>query len=674
MTKLNSFCSEPNRRRTSLALSALTLLGAFVLVCAPPARAGDNAPDWMRAAACEKYPDPPKDAVAVVLLDDGQTTVKANGDIEYHIRRVYKLLRPEPRGDSYYNIAHVSFNNEMKIKFLKAWTIMPNGNEIEVKEKDFAEVSLTSFEVFSDAKAKLIKFPEANPGSVVGFEYIQTRRPFTLDQIWSFQEEVPVRRSRFTLSLPAGWEFTALWANHPEQKPEVTGSNTYVWEVLDSPAIELEPEMPPFTAVGVHMYVKFFPHDPNIRGKVTGSWKDIGAWDWSLIEPRRTVTPAIKEKVVELTSSLPNRAEKIKALAQFTQQQIRYAAIEIGIGGVQPHAAGDVFAHRYGDCKDKATLLNTMLQEIGVSSYNVIINTRRGVTRPEFPGHYFDHAILAIQLPDDVEEARFYAVIKHPTLGRLLFFDPTDERVPLGYLPSELQDSYGLVVTPQGGELVATPLLPPSTNRLLRTASLDLSAAGNLTGEIKEIRWGGPAEQSRSQLLELPPAKRSKVFEELLGSSLGNFTLTNATVGNLEKNDESLLLNYKFFAEGYAKRAGDLLVVRPRVVGQKGSSILSGKPRKYPIEFHEATRQDDQIEITLPSGYAVDELPEPVKAECAYGTYKSEVKVDGNKLHYNRTYEIRDIYVPTQKLAEVKDFFQQIAADEHSSAVLRRAN
>lgn len=670
MTKLKPLFNVLSRRKTSFTAAAL--VAAAFNFAHPPVRA-DNAPEWMRAAAREKLPDYSKETVAVVLLDEGQTTVKPNGDTEYHARRVYKILRPEAR-DSRYDRVEADFDNDTKIRFLKAWTIMPNGAEIEIKEKDAAEVSLTSYEIFSDKRMKIIKFPEAAPGSVVGYELVQTRRPFTLDEFWSFQELVPVHRSRFTLVLPPGWEFTTLWANHADQRPAVVGANQYVWEVVDSPGIEVEPEMPPFTAVAMHMYLKFFPHDPGVRARVTGSWKDIGAWDWSLIEPRRSATPAIKQKVAELTSAVPARADKIRALANFTQQQIRYAAIEIGIGGYQPHAAGDVFANRYGDCKDKATLLNTMLQEIGVNSFNVIINTRRGITRPEFPAHLFNHEILAIQLPDDVDDAKLYAVIKHPTLGRLLFFDPTNDRVPLGYLPSYLQDNYGLVASPNGGELVSLPLLPPSTNRLLRTASLELSAAGNLTGEVKEIRWGGPAEQSRAQFLETPPAKRAKVFEDLLGNSISNFTLTGATIANLENYQESLLLNYKFFAEGYAKRAGDLLVVRPRVVGSKGSAILAGKARKYPIEFLEATRQDDQIDITLPAGYVVDELPEPVKAECAYGTYKSEVQVEGNKLHYKRTYEIRDIQVPTQKLAEVKDFFAQIAAAERSSAVLKPAN
>jgi len=521
---------------------------------------------------------------------------------------------------------------------------------------------------------KVLKFPSAEVGSVVGYELVQKQRPFIFDDVWDFQYTVPVRRSRFSLQLRPGWEFSTLWENHEEQKPQTPGANQFQWEMADVPAVEVEPEMPPWEAVAGRMDVKYFPRDPAMRSKTSGSWNDIGAWESGLITPRRTLTPEITAKVAELTGGVQDPAEKIKALAAFAQGQIRYAAIEIGIGGHQPHAAGEVLAHKYGDCKDKATLLAAMLQVIGVDSYNVLINVRRGVISPEFPELRLNHEILAIRLPDRVPDAAFPDVVNHPKLGRLVFFDPTNEYVPLGSLPSYLQNNYGLVVTPGGGEIYRLPLLPASTNRLQRTAKLELSSTGKLTGEVHELRSGGLAVISREQYLEVPPAKRSTILERFLGSSLSNFAVTGASVENLEKYDENLTLDYKFVVEGYAKTAGNLLVLRPRVLGAKGSNLLSGKPRKYPIEFLEASQQDDDFEIALPSGYVVDELPVPVKAECAYGTYKSEVKMDGNKLHYKRTYEINDLIVPTQKLNEVRDFFHQIAVDEGSSAILRRSN
>ena len=68
---------------------------------------------------------------------------------------------------------------------------------------------------------------------------------------------------------------------------------------------------------------------------------------------------------------------------------------------------------------------------------------------------------MAIRLPQEVPTTNLYATVNDPKLGRFLFFDPTDEFVPLGYLPSELQQNYGLVVTPESGKLFCFPCCPP---------------------------------------------------------------------------------------------------------------------------------------------------------------------------------------------------------------------
>lgn len=673
MMKRKSFSNQLLLPRTTRRLAFFAASLTVALACGVLRAHADSAPDWLRAAALQKIGDYDKDTVAVILLDDCQTTVKDNGDIETRYRRAIKLLRPQARDE--YGAVRVDFDNQTKITYLKAWTITPDNHELEVKEKDAAEIGLSTFEVFSDKRAKILTFPEANPGSVVGYEYVQKHRPFVFEDDWSFQNVVPVLDARFTLQLPTGWEFSTFWINHPEQKAQELSPNVNAWEVKDIPAVEIEPEMPPWEAIGGRLGLKYFPRDPAMRAKTSGSWADLGLWYDGLSRGSLAPSPDIRKKTAELTANVQDPVAKIRALAEYSQRQIRYAAIEIGIGGFQPHPAADVFAHQYGDCKDKATLLASMLNEIGVQSYYVMIDTDRGVVRPEYPSLDFDHVILAIRLDDKIPTNSLYATINDPKLGTLLIFDPTNPYVPLGYLPSYLQNTYAMLVTPQGGVLIKTPLLPPATNRLLRTAKLDLGPQGNLTGDVQELRWGGPAALEREQLLEAPPAKRSQVLENFIGNFFNGFVLTNATVGNLEKYDESLVLDYKFVAQKYAKSAGDLLIVRPRVIGSKGAVIYDGKdgkPRKYPIEFAESTRQDDVFDITLPAGYVVDELPQPVQAQCDYASYKSEIKVDGNTLHYKRTYEVKDIYVPTEKLPEVRDFFRQVAADERSSAILRR--
>jgi Domain of Unknown Function with PDB structure (DUF3857)/Transglutaminase-like superfamily len=664
----------PHRQKaTNLAALLAATIGLWF---APAALAADSAPDWLLAAAHEETPAHDKDAVAVILLDDTETTVHDNGEIDTLHRVAIRLLRPESRrrfgGES------VPFDKDTKVSYLKAWTIESNGHQIAVGDKDVVERGFLDDIEYTDVRVKALEFPEANPGNVVGYEYLQKKHPYIFEDTWEFQDPAPVVTARFELQLPPGWEFSTHWLNYREQQPQNPSPNHYVWEIKNLPAVEIEPDMPAWQTVAGWAGVKYFPRDPAMRPKTNGSWKDLGLWYVGLTQSSRIDSPQIKQKVADLTSGIADPLQKIRVLTEYLQKNIRYMAVEIGIGGYQPHPASQVFTHQYGDCKDKATLLSSMLAEIGIESYYLLVNTERGVIQPDYPSMDFDHVILAIRIPDSIQNVDLYSVVNVPNAGRLLIFDPTNEHVPLGYLPWYLQQNYGLLVLPEGGSLIPLPLLPPATNRLLRTAKLDLTPAGDLSGEVKELEWGGPAAQERDQFLAALPSKRAEIFEHFLSNFLSNFRLTGASLGDLDKFDQTLTLDYKFVSAGYANAAGDLLFVRPRVVGDKNTGMLrlfsEEKPRKYPIQFEEATRQDDLVDITLPSGYVVDDLPQPVRAESDFASYHSEIRVDGGVLHYQRTFEIKDVTVPAEKLAQMKEFFQQVSADQNSAVILRRAN
>jgi transglutaminase-like putative cysteine protease len=666
------FRIQPLRRTISLSVVLSPILASAV--CSLPAAAADSAPDWVRQAAQQKMPDYDRDTFAVILLDETETTVHDNGQIDTLRRGVVRLLRPEAKRR--YGGVAVPFDKDEKILSLKAWTIEPSGHEIAVGEKDAAEHGYLSDLEYRDVRAKVLEFPEANPGSVVAFEYVERERPYVFEDDWAFQDTSPVLTARFELQLPAGWEFTTSWFNYPAQQPQTSGSNHYLWEIKNLPAIVTEPDMPPWKAVAGWAGVKYFPRDPAMRAKSSGSWQDIGLWYNGLTQSSRATSPAIQQKVAELTAGISDPLLKMRALAKYVQQNIHYFAVEIGIGGFQPHPAPEVFEHKYGDCKDKATLLSAMLHEVGIESYYLAVDHLRGYIHPSYPSIYMDHMILAIRLPDSIPTNSLFAVVDDPQLGRLLIFDPTNEHTPLGYLPWYLQSSYGLVMAPDGGHLISLPLLPASTNRLLRTASFDLNASGDLSGEIHEIEWGAQAQQQREEFLDREPSKRAEVFDGFLANFLNRFQLTSASIGNLDQYDETLVLEYKLVSPGYANAAGNLLFVRPRVVGDKYTTTLllftEHKPRQYPIEFEEATRQDDIFDITVPAGYVIDGLPQPVEARCDFASYRSETKFSDGVLHYKRTLEINDVMVPKEKLSTVRDFFEQVAADQQSAAILRR--
>src|SRR5215472_2764322 len=460
----------------------------FMLVAGSrPARA--SVPDWLRTAAQQPVKAYADDVNAVILFSETETTVKDNGETVTHERRVIKVLRPDGRDQAF---QAVPFDEETRLNYFKGWSINARGVEYEAKKDDVAEVGAgEGYEVYSDAKAKVMRIPGVDVGTVVGVEWEQKKHPYTFEDQWYFQLSEPVAKARLVLHLPPGWEFRAAWIHHPEQDPQVSG-DTYTWELSDIPRIENEVEMPHWRALAGQVIVTYFSE--KTKGRSYSTWGDFGLWYAQLTTGMRDPSPAMQQKVQELAPPNLPLLDRIRALAQFAQRDVRYAAIEIGIGGLQPHPASQIFSHRYGDCKDKATVLSAMLAQIGVKSFYVPVHTDRGIyTEKTPPTMAFNHVILAIQLPQGSFKESMPALYEHPTLGHLLIFDPTSRVVPMGQIPYYEQDNYGLLVTEQGGELIHLPLSQPELNRMTRTAKLTLMPDGSLKGEVEEVRTGTEA-------------------------------------------------------------------------------------------------------------------------------------------------------------------------------------
>jgi len=641
---------------------------------APPTAAGGEAPSWMHALVGVTVRPYDEKTDAVLLYSEVNVLVLSQDKTRTQVREAYKILRPEGRD---HGTVQVFFNRERKIKSLHGWCIPAQGKDYEVKDKDGVDVSppIEGGELVSDVKARVLHIPAPDAGNIVGYEYEVEERPFWLQHTWNFQRYDPVRESHFTLQLPPGWEYKASWLSYPEVKP-TEGGNLSQWVVSDVKGIRHEPDMPPLSGVAGQLIVSFFPSGGTSQKNEFLNWQGMGTWYGSLYNGQTDASEAIKQEVNSLAAGKTATLAKMQALASFLQRDIRYVAIELGIGGYQPHAAPDVFSHRYGDCKDKATLLHTMLREIGVNSYPVLINTRRGSVTREMPAHSaFNHMILAIRLPDDVQDPSLIAVIQHPKLGRILFFDPTNELIPLGQIGGYLQANYGLLVTPDGGELVELPQQPSSMNSIQRVAKLTLDNNGMLKGDVTEVRLGERASSERWRLRTVTNEKdRIKPIETLLAGSLSSFQLSHAAVVNLEQTDRPFGFNYSFVSDHYAKSAGDLLLVQPRVVGTKSSKVLETKePRKFPFEFEGPMRDTDTFDIALPTGYEVDELPPPTDADFSFGSYHSKTEANGHVLHYTRSIEIKELSVSVSKIDELKKFYRMIAADERNTAVLKPA-
>ncbi len=658
-------------RRALACLATVVCALAFV----PRASAGGDAPQWMQSLVGVTLPAYEEKTNAVLLYSETNVTVLSQDRIRTHVREAYKILRPEGRERG---VLRVHFYPTRKITNLHGWCIPAQGKDYEVKEKDaidFAAPSAGGY-LFEDTKYRVLRIPAPDPGNIIGYEYEVEEQPFFLQDIWGFQRMDPVRESHYSLQIPAGWVFKASWLSHEEIQPSEVNGNVLQWAVSEVKGIKREPDMPPLNGVAGQMVISFFPSGGTAKKNEFANWEGMGSWYANLVSTRMDASDPLRQEVNTLVTGKTTTLAKMQAIAGFLQHDIRYVEISLGIGGWQPHAAPDVFSHRYGDCKDKATLMRTMLREIGVGSYHVIINNERGAVTGDMPAHNgFNHVILAIRLPDDVHDPSLIAVLQHPRLGRILFFDPTNEITPFGQIGGYLQANYGLLVTPEGGELVELPQQPSTMNSVARVGKLTLDAQGMLRGDVSEVRLGDRAASERGRLRTVNNNQdRIKPIESLLGGSLSNFQIVKASLINLDQTDQPFGFKYSFQSLNYAKNAGNLLLVRPRVLGVKSSGVLETKePRKFPYEFEGPLRDTDSFEIALPAGYQIDELPPPTDVDYSFASYHSKTEASGQTLHYTRSLEIKELSVPVSKMDELKKFYRMIASDERSTAVLKPA-
>ncbi|MBV9342035.1 MAG: DUF3857 and transglutaminase domain-containing protein, partial [Acidobacteria bacterium] len=454
-----------------------------------------TTPEWVREASLKPLGSYPAETKAVVLLSQTDYTVTGDGEYVEHSRRMARILRPEGRA---WGDLLVDLRQGEKLNSIHAWTVDRYGREYEFKQKDFTERSLSSDELYSDIRFLNAQATSTDPGSLVAFEFEVRRRAYVNEINRFFQEVNPVRELRITLTLPQGWGFRDSWPEGYRMTAKQSAPNRWEWTAHDLEGLRDEPAMPDKSVLLGRLTIAYFTAKDGVAS--SGSWNALGQWYNQLTAGRRDPTPEIIREVERLAPPPADFGTKLEALTRFVQTQVRYVGIEIGIGGYQPHLAREVFYHRYGDCKDKATLLSSMFKVAGLESDYVLIDSDRGFVNPAVPSLWFDHVIVAIEIPDGVKADLYAAVVNSQAGKRYIIFDPTDEYTPVGSLRPELQNSQALLVRADGGELIRTPLVAPERNRIVRSGHFVLTADGRLTGEVSENRSGDLASRERRNL------------------------------------------------------------------------------------------------------------------------------------------------------------------------------
>lgn len=647
------------RRLLLLAAGALCLTAA------------EEVPGWVREAAARPLPKLPERAPAVILFQEEVLTVDAEGRRVIQERSVVRKLSSGSLGLSAIRAYNVKTG---RIRDIRAWTLEPGGREVRHGKDRIVETALDRDALFDEARIKKIDAGTELPaGSVFAYEITEEEKTVFTQYSYSFQGTLPVLVSRFVLQLPSGWEANGRVFNRSEGDGYTASGATHTWELRDLPWQEREPYRPSMHLLAPRLALTYFPGSgASAALRPLRDWAAVSQWMTVLADPQGVQTPEIQAKAAQLTAAASTPIDKIRAIASHVQQTT-YISVQMNLtrgGGYTPHPAADVLRKNYGDCKDKANLMKALLAAAGIDSYLVaIFSGARDFVRPEWPSTLqFNHMILAVRVP---ENAKFSPVVDHPELGRILFFDPTDPHTPLGDLPDDEQGSHALVIAGDKGALVAVPRAPAHANRYVSRTEAIMNPEGGVSAKTEREYYGQAARGMRSLLREEDGRTVRRSFEYMLTRKMGGLTLDSVKPDD-DLSAGVLRVGLAFQAHQLGKLMQNrLLIFAPGALLSGGVPLFPSAERRYPVKL-EAERREDSVRITVPEGFVIDELPDPVSLKSELGAYKGSWKMDGQTVVFEQALELRDATVAPSDYATVRRFFEQVGGSASAAVVLLR--
>jgi transglutaminase-like putative cysteine protease len=650
-------------------------LAAFALLSFTPALwgfAAKDVPSWVEELSTRQLPAYSGKVPAAVLLNDQHVTLDAAGVITTVERHAIKILNQQGKRDAYVTVHY--WKNRRDVKDLHAWIIAPNGFQKTFEKNSVMDLgAYNDAELYTDGRARMITAENPEIGAVFAYEYTVQEKALAAQDEFYFQTGLPSLQSRYTVTLPVGWSAKAVVFNLPGKQPDLqpmVDGSSYTWEMKDLPFRDAEEDS---ASTLPRLAVSFLP--PAGTGSAApafASWSDVSRWQASLAQGQDEVTPEISAKVNQLTAGAKSDYEKLCAIGRYVQL-IRYVAIEMNLqngGGYIPHAAGTVLNKQYGDCKDKANLMRSMLKAAGLESYLVVIYAGdKTHVREQWPSPFqFNHMIVAVKVSDSVTAP---TAISSP-VGRVLIFDPTDDKTPLGDLPWYLQGSYALLLANDRGGLLRMPSTKPEANLYEVSIDATLAPNGKLAASVVNSKTGQPASAERHRHADQNPEEYKTGVQKFLNDNAKGAVISRITPeDHFEQNRFDLKVEFDSPTYGQSMQ-GSLLVFNPAVVEIPPSiaPIFPKDEKRLGPMVLRAALYRKTVRVKLPAGFTVDEAPSPAAFESAFGKFSLTFQPEAGMLTMTEELRTEAATLPAEQFDAVKKFFDNCHGADRQNAVL----
>ncbi|MDD4939319.1 MAG: DUF3857 domain-containing protein [Candidatus Omnitrophica bacterium] len=599
----------------------------------------------------EEYPQ----AGALILFCDEKIEVTPQNTQVSTLHYVIRILNE--RGKEDFAETHIDYDSTYeRVELEYARTIKPDGSVAQVGTRHIRDVSrYLNFPLYSNARVYIISFPEITEGSAIEYK-VKVYRSQLINKkdfivTYPLQSQEPVMAANLSISVPqdrnlriktVNNKYNDFKVNFEPEKESRDGYSIYKWQFRNIPQIIPESNMPRQVVINPTMLVSTF-----------SSWRQVYDWWWELAKDKLKADAAIKDKVRELTEGKVSSEDKIKAIYNFCAQKIRYVGVEYGQAGYEPHQAADIYRNKYGDCKDKAVLLVTMLKEAGFKAWPLLIPTKECYDlNKDFPSMLFDHSIAAVQIDEKV-----------------IFMDPTAQTCAFGDLPSGDQGRNVLIFKEDGYAVKETPVFAPQHNRIRQYIKIKVNGDETVSAERKVLGSGMYDQSQRYWMLFSPPELiRESLKEKIQSISIGA-VLDGYEIKNLHDLNAPVELSYSFHGPEYFTAAG-----KTRIAPQLAlldTSLVAKDKRKYPIEFPVLDSKEIFCEIEIPGSFDVEYLPPNVTEDSPWMRFSVEYFQKGNKIYFTQVMEIKKDKIPEDEYASFKDSFESLARKVKQRMILR---
>jgi hypothetical protein len=371
------------------------------------------------------------------------------------------------------------------------------------------------------------------------------------------------------------------------------------------------------------------------------SWDDLGRWYWGLVKDQFDLDAETRELAQKIAKGKKTELDKVKAVYDWVTRNTRYVALEFGIYGYKPRRCVQTVARGWGDCKDKATVIVTLLNELGIPANFVVVRTQmKGGLKTKIASFApFDHAIAYV-----------------PSLD--LYLDGTAEHTGIYELPR--MDIGAVVMHVERGKTKITtiPVPPADKNFVERSVRARMQKGGEAKLTLDYRAAGYPAVDWRRQY-QAESARRERMNHDL-GGELPGFVIAPGAQGiqtsNLDDPEEPVHVHVEGTAPGFARREGGQLSMAVTNSFRLTSAYASLSQRKQDLSILAFSELRDTFTIELPAGMKVVSAPDPANGDSRFGWYSVAVEKQTDKITVKSRLGLKVTRVAPKDYAAFKAF------------------